>query len=685
MGILSPFTGWHMRLGIDTGGTFTDAVLYDSNKGIVRTAKSLTTHYDLSVGIRDVINRIDSDETPLSDLIQVTSISTTLATNAIVEGRGGTVCLLLIGYPHDALDRAKLRDAIRNDPIEFIPGGHTASGDESHSLDLDAARSAILRHAPSVTAFTVAGMFSVRNTEHEVAVRNLVLELTDKPVTCTFELTANLNAPRRAMTAVLNARLIAPISHLIKTVRSELAAKDVTAPLMVVKGDGSMMSADVAMLRPVETILSGPAASIVGAIHLANPSPVTVVSDIGGTTTDIAVLRDGNPQIAREGALVGGFRTFVEAVDVYTVGLGGDSQVSMVQPLSVGPNRAMPISCLGQQVPQILDILEQQLAKDSIEYQGCFLLRRSVSEDINSLARNDRKLWDMLESGPVRCDELFKEPRMLRAYHRMRTLDLVHMAAFTPTDALHVLGLMNRWSKSGAEIAARIWIKHLSNRNEQFWDSPEEFCNDVLEAVVRQSSASLIGAIAVSENSDATKWNVGDYLLYHGIGQSTSDTLNVKLSIKGALTVVGAPAMAIYPQVSKRLNTDLIIADHHEIGNAVGAAIGTVKQRVASLITSPAEGVYRAHTPSGIQDFSDLEDAATATISELEKLAKQRALASSAADADTTAQRTDIVVKGLGGHQIFIESRITVTIQGDVEISMQSQKPDSHGKASKAN
>ena len=673
-----------MRLGIDTGGTFTDAVLYDSNKGIVRTAKSLTTHYDLSVGVRDVINRIDSDETPLSDLIQVTSISTTLATNAIVEGRGGTVCLLLIGYPPDALDRAKLRDAIRNDPIEFIPGGHTASGDESHSLDLDAARSAILRHAPSVTAFTVAGMFSVRNTEHEVAVRNLVLELTDKPVTCTFELTANLNAPRRAMTAVLNARLIAPISHLIKTVRSELAAKEVSAPLMVVKGDGSMMSADVAMLRPVETILSGPAASIVGAIHLAN-SPVTVVSDIGGTTTDIAVLHDGNPQIAREGALVGGFRTFVEAIDVYTVGLGGDSQVSMVQPLSVGPNRAMPISCLGQQIPQILDILEQQLTKDSVEYQGCFLLRRSESEDINSLARNNRKLWNMLERGPVRCDELFKEPHMLRAYHRMRTLDLVHMAAFTPTDALHVLGLMNRWSKPGAEIAARIWMKHLSNRNEQFWNSPEELCSDVLEAVVRQSSASLIEAIAVSENSDATKSNLGDYLLHRGIDQSTSDTLNVELSIKGALTVVGAPAMAIYPQVSKRLNTELIIADHHEIGNAVGAAIGTVKQRVASLITSPAEGVYRAHTPSGIQDYNDLEDAATAAINELETLAKQRALASSAADVDTTAQRTDIVVKGVGGHRIFIESRITVTIQGDVEISMQSLKPDSHGKASQAN
>lgn len=659
-----------MRLGIDTGGTFTDAVLYDSSEGIVRTAKSLTTHYDLSVGIGDVIQKIDSHDAPLSELIEVTSISTTLATNAIVEGRGGTVCLLLIGYPPDALDRAQLRDAIRNDPIEFIPGGHTASGDEFEPLDIAAAKSAILRHAPSVTAFTVAGMFSVRNTGHEAAVRDLVLELTDKPATCSFELTASLNAPRRAMTAVLNARLIAPISHLIRTVRSVLAAKEVTAPLMVVKGDGSMMGADVAMVRPVETILSGPAASIIGAIHLAD-SPVTVVSDIGGTTTDIAILHNGSPRIARHGALVGGFRTFVEAVDVYTVGLGGDSLVSMAQPLAVGPNRAMPICCLAQEHSHTLDTLEQQLAKDREEFQGCFLLRRSESEDIKSLGRNDQKLWHILESGPMRCDELFKEPHMLRAYRRMRTLDLVHMAAFTPTDALHVLGLMERWPDSGAELAARIWMRFLAERGGQSWSAPSELCEAVLEAAVRQSCASLVEAIAVSENSDAAVSNLDHYLLHRGIGQTTSDLLDVDLCIKGALAAVGAPAKTIYPRVCKRLNTELVIAEHHEIGNAVGAAIGTVMQRVSSLITSPAEGVYRAHTPSGIKDYHDLEDAAAAAVSELEILAKKQASASNATNTDATAQRSDVVVKGFGGHQIFIESRITVIIQGDVDISMQ--------------
>ncbi len=660
-----------MRLGIDTGGTFTDAVLYDSEKGLLRTAKSLTTHYDLAVGIRNVVGLIDSDpDTPLSDLVQVTSISTTLATNAIVEGRGGTVCLLLIGYRPEALDRADLRKAIRTDPVEFIEGGHTATGDEYQTLDLESAKAAILRHASSVTAFTVAALFSVRNTEHEVAVRNLVLELTDKPVTCTFELTASLNAPRRAMTAVLNARLIAPISQLIKTVRSELAAKKIKSPLMVVKGDGSMMGAELAMVRPVETILSGPAASIIGAVHLAK-SPVAVVSDIGGTTTDIAILRNGNPRIARDGAMIGGFRTFVEAVDVYTVGLGGDSIVSPNSPLRVGPNRALPLSCLGQQYPDILQILQEQLTKKWQEYQGCFLLRRKESEDLNGLTRSDLRLWELLEHGPISCDELFKEPAMLRAFRRMRTLDLIHMAAFTPTDALHLLGKMDRWSVDSAIFGAEIWQRHLSGRTGDSFTNTTEFAKAVVELMVQRSSSSLIEAIAVSEVFKVPNSGLNEYLLNRAVGSERSKLLDVQLHIAGVLAVVGAPARSIYPQVAKRLNTKVNIAEYHEIGNAVGAAIGTVMQRVSSLITSPAEGIYRAHTPSGIQDYDNLDDAADAATKELEDLANQRAAVSKAANVDTSAQRSDVIVQGLGGYSIFIESRITVTVQGDVDVRVQ--------------
>ena len=660
------------RLGIDTGGTYTDAVLYDDSNGhVVRTAKSLTTHYDLSIGISDVIGLIDSDEFPLSECVQIAAISTTLATNAIVEGRGGSICLLLIGHKPASLERANLNSALRGDPAVFLCGGHTAYGDESESLDLRQAKSEITKYAKSVSAFAVAGMFSVRNNEHEIAVRDLVLQLTDKPVTCTHELTANLDAPRRATTAVLNARLIAPITELVQTVRMELKNRGVTAPLMVVKGDGSMVSADIATIRPVETVLSGPAASIVGASKLSQ-NPVSIISDIGGTTTDIAILAGGAPRIDRDGARIGGFRTFVEAVDVVTVGLGGDSQISFTKPLEVGPNRAMPISSLGHQHPEIIEVLRKQLKEKPQEFQGCFLTRRRDTVDAQNLSRMDRKLWELMEEGPVVCEELFRDVRMQRAFNRLRTLDLAQISAFTPTDALHVLGEMNRWSVESAELAAQLWTRGFIKGMGQNWESPEEFCRDVIEAVIQKSCESLIRAAIASETSDTDMIDIGDYLMKKGISSSKSELLNVGFSISGMLSVVGAPAMPFYPEVASRLNLSFDIPKHSEVGNAVGAAAGSVTQRVSGLITSPADGIYRIHTPSGIKDFADLDEAANTATSELEALALQRANSANAIEPNVQTKRNDTIINGLGGQKIFIESQITVSVRGKANTISQS-------------
>jgi N-methylhydantoinase A/oxoprolinase/acetone carboxylase beta subunit len=253
-------------LGIDTGGTYTDAVLFDEEAGVIASAKALTTKHDLSIGIRRAVERVLPNPPPDVHLV---SLSTTLATNAIVEGQGSPICLLLLGYPTDALDRAGLRQALGDDPVVFINGGHTVVGEEQMPLDLDAARRAIQSHAPQVAAFAVSGYFAVRNPAHELVVRDLVRELTGSPVTCGHELTSNLHAPRRALTAALNARLISLLQQLILAVRDMLAEKAVHAPLMVVKGDGSLIEAQVALERPVETILSGPAASVVGARRLS--------------------------------------------------------------------------------------------------------------------------------------------------------------------------------------------------------------------------------------------------------------------------------------------------------------------------------------------------------------------------------------------------------------------------------
>src|SRR5262249_57514246 len=169
-----------------------------------------------------------------------------------------------------------------------------ATGDEQAPLDVPALEAAIQAHAPNVAAFAVSGFFSVRNPAHELAARALIGRLTGKPVSGGRELTSKLDAPRRALTTALNARLIPQLQQLIRAVEGLMAEKDVRVPLMVVKGDGSLVSAEFALARPVETILSGPAASVVGARHLAGEEDV-VVADMGGTTTDIALLTRGLP------------------------------------------------------------------------------------------------------------------------------------------------------------------------------------------------------------------------------------------------------------------------------------------------------------------------------------------------------------------------------------------------------
>ena len=214
--------------------------------------------------------------------------------------------------------------ALGSDPVIFCPGGHDVHGDPV-SLVLDALVAALPSLADTVSGVAVASYFAVRNPEHEIAVRDIIRERTGLPVTCSHELSSKLGGPRRALTTLLNARLISMIDRLVNATEGFLAKRGIAAPLMVVRGDGALITAEFARARPIETILSGPAASLVGARYMTGIDDA-VVSDIGGTTTDIAVLDGGRLRLDPEGATVGGMRTMVEAVAMRTFGLGGDSK-----------------------------------------------------------------------------------------------------------------------------------------------------------------------------------------------------------------------------------------------------------------------------------------------------------------------------------------------------------------------
>jgi N-methylhydantoinase A/oxoprolinase/acetone carboxylase beta subunit len=206
-----------LLLGVDTGGTYTDAVILDEAAGrVLGKAKSLTTRADLAVGIGGAVDAAMAAAGVTPAQVALVSLSTTLATNALVEGQGGRVALVFIGFDADDLTRGGLTEALKGDPVIRMDGGHTHAGTEAAELDLAVLEAQVAEAGPEVMGFAVAARFATRNPAHEVAARDLIRRATGRPVTCSHELSAQLNGPKRALTAVLNARLIGMIDRLVR-------------------------------------------------------------------------------------------------------------------------------------------------------------------------------------------------------------------------------------------------------------------------------------------------------------------------------------------------------------------------------------------------------------------------------------------------------------------------------------
>jgi N-methylhydantoinase A/oxoprolinase/acetone carboxylase beta subunit len=662
-------------LGLDTGGTYTDAVLFDPQAGVIASAKSLTTKHNLSIGLQGAIERVlphlPAGTAPAE--IALVSMSTTLATNAIVEGHGAPICLILAGYDQKALERANLKQALGGDPVVFIAGGHKPSGDEQAPLDLAAAREAILAHAPKVAAFAVSAYFSVRNPAHEIALRDLIRDLTDRPVSCGHELTSKLDAPRRALTCALNARLIPQLQQLIRAIGGLLAERGIGAPLMVVKGDGSLMDSAMALACPVETILSGPAASLVGARHLSGEDTV-IVSDMGGTTTDIAMLKHGRPVLNKEGATVGGWKTMVEAVAVHTYGLGGDSEVRIDEHhgFVLGPRRVVPLSLLALQHPGVLDTLRAQVASDEMmAHRGMFALRqRPLDTGAQGLSAAQQEVWDRLADGPVALADLVLGPATARHLARLVDRGLVVISSLSPSDAAHVLGLQTGWNREAAELGALLFLRRTPQAGWQPPKDPETLCRDVVERVVQQSGRAILDAVINDQAKiDDHHWGgLGRYLVNRSLaapGNATADDLfEATLALKHPLLAIGAPVGSYYPEIARRLQTRLVIPKFAEVSNAVGAVAGGIMQRVTVTVTQPSEGRFRVHLGDGIKDFSELEAACGHARDWAIETATGQAKAAGAVEIELFHERADKIFEQPGGMKIFMESTVAATAFG---------------------
>ncbi|MBP5858854.1 hydantoinase/oxoprolinase family protein [Marivibrio halodurans] len=688
-----------LLLGIDTGGTYTDSVLFDEAGGhVVSAAKSLTTKHDLSLCVGDAIDRaLDAGPPDARSRIGLVSLSTTLATNAIVERHGFPVGLVLIGQSRAALDRAGLAEALGGDPVVLIAGGHQADGQEQAPLDEAALMDGIAMLREKAAAVAVSGYFAVRNPTHERRARDLIRRETGMPVSCGHELASALDAPRRALTALLNARLIPLLQQLILAVRDHLARRGIEAPLMVVKGDGSLIAAETALMRPVETILSGPAASVVGARALSGEANC-IVSDIGGTTTDIAILNGGRPVMDPDGASVGGYRTMVEAVAVRTLGLGGDSQIRLddEKRLVVGPRRVVPLSLLARDHPAALETLREQARRAWPKtHDGRFALRlRGLGGA--KLSRNEAMLWDRLETGPVSLEALFAGRPSEQPLQRLVDRGFAILAGFTPSDAAHRLGLQTGWNLEAATLGAELWARSDRRPGHPVAPDGESFARQVIERVIRQSGEAILDAAMAEETrrrgrpppppSAAASPSGGsnrpggsnrrflDAALAPKAdsappAEEDGDTdaaplVSFSVTLNRPLIGIGAPATTYYPAIAERLNSRLAVPTHSDVCNAVGAVAGGVSQSQSVLITAPEEGRFRVHGEGGPEDFSALTDAAARATDLARGGAERKAREAGADEIRVEVTRADRVASVAGGHEVFVESAINATAYG---------------------
>src|SRR6056297_960339 len=201
-----------LLLGVDTGGTYTDAVLLRDEEEVVARAKALTTKADLAIGIGRAVAMVLAESGAAPGEIGLASLSTTLATNALVEGQGGRAGLVYIGFGEGDLATHGLREALVGDPALVIAGGHGAGGAEAAPLD-EAALRAWLAAGTGAEAYAVAALFATRNPAHELRAAEVIREVTGLPVSLSHHLSAKLNGPKRALTALLNARLVRMVAR----------------------------------------------------------------------------------------------------------------------------------------------------------------------------------------------------------------------------------------------------------------------------------------------------------------------------------------------------------------------------------------------------------------------------------------------------------------------------------------
>ena len=532
-------------IGIDTGGTYTDAVLLNTASGqVVAWKKERTTPHDLSIGVGRALAGLLQQSVKAEEVTKL-SVSTTLATNAVVEGRGARVGLFVLGY----VRHFKL-PVIAN---IFLKGGHTIIGEEDEPLDIEGLIDTLPGLVSEVDSYAVCGAMSIKNPTHELVAQEAIRLIDPKPVFCSHLVSSHPGMLERSATACLHAKLMPLMTDFLASIQRSMLTAGLDCPVTIICGNGRGESLDRIIDQAAITMASGPAAT--ARFGAASGLSSALVVDVGGTTTDVCLIKDGKPLLNREGCIIGEWRTHVEAVDMYTSGAGGDSHVacfrngrislknSRVQPLAMTPDLPDPRKWLNNEADSILVLPVPGLDQD--------------------LVQNDPLLRFLAQHGPTPPSIIAEQTGvggivLEKRLERLMHLQQVVLVGFTPTDALHALGLLQIGNTAASQSGAAVLAGQMDL-------AVDDFCR----RVVAETEAA-IETIVLTYLSRSI-WQDGQSAPF--LNRLDNELFAVHFTLKLPIIGIGAAARCFLPGVAKRLGTTVSFPDHCEVGNAIGAAL----------------------------------------------------------------------------------------------------------------
>ncbi len=570
-----------LGIGIDTGGTCTDAVVYQfEEKRILALGKTPTTKEDLSVGIGNALDQLPRD---LIEQAEVIALSTTLATNACVENKGGRAKIIFFGVNPGNVSKVGREYGITVDEnVLFVESKTRPNGEITEYPDWDVFIEKLKPWLTDCDAVAVVEMYAKKTgAVLEKKARELIQKEKDIPVICGYSLFSEPNIIKRGAGALLNARLISVIREFLDAVKKALRERDIQAPFVIVRSDGSLMTEEFTAIHPVETLLCGPVASVMGAAELTDEKNCVVV-DIGGTTTDIAFVKDGIPQKAESGVRIGDWNTFVKGLFVDTFGLGGDSGVIINGDLEIEleAEKVMPLCMAAWKHPLLLRHLERERDSGSrlINRQKDIYVKIKEIDNPDSYSDKEIEIANLLEN-PIsleRLKEIHGQTVLVRHLERLIREGVIIRCGMTPTDVMHVVGdfvqYEKRASQYGMEIMARALRVSVEELGERIYDA---FKKKLYFNIVR-----ILLADAYPKLRDKWDESVATIIITDAFERAKKgedrEFLGLNLSTPAALVGVGAPTKLFLEDVGRLLGTKVVTSEYSPVANALGAVVGNV-------------------------------------------------------------------------------------------------------------